>query len=247
MPVGEHTGSLTTTGDRAINTQTRTVQTNRSGPPLVKPPSDSLVFIVDDEESVRRGLARLLRSAQINAETFHSAQDFLHRAAHDGPFCLVLDVRMPGIDGLELQQILADRKAQIVFITGHGDVPMCAEAMKAGAVDFLPKPVDGDELLRAVCLALGRSVEARKSSADRAAARARLDELTPREFEVMQRVIAGSLNKQIADELGAAEKTIKIHRGRVMEKMGVLSVPDLVRMAQTAGVLPVALGGRMSA
>ena len=147
---------------------------------------------------------------------------------------------MPGIDGLELQQTLARREVQIVFLTGHGDVPTCADAMKAGAIDFLTKPVDDEELLGAVFRGLARSVEVRKAAAERAAARAKLDTLTPREFEVMQRVIAGLLNKQIADELGAAEKTIKIHRGRVMEKMGVFSVADLVRVAQAAGVAPAA-------
>ena len=173
---------------------------------------DALVYIVDDDESIRRGLSRLFRSVRLPAETFGSAQAYLDRATHTGPSCLVLDVRMPGLDGLELQQTLSQRDAQIVFLTGHGDVPMCADAMKAGAVDFLTKPVDDEYLLRAVSRALARSVEVRKAAAERAAARARLDTLTPREFEVMQRVIAGLLNKQIADELGAAEKTIKIHR-----------------------------------
>jgi len=177
----------------------------------------------------------------MTAETFASGRAFLERPAHDGPWCLVLDVRMPGFDGLELQQALADREAQIVFLTGHGDVPMCADAMKAGAVDFLTKPVNDEDLLASVARALARSVEVRQASAERAAARARLDALTPREFEVLQRVIAGLLNKQIADELGAAEKTIKIHRGRVMEKMGVDSVARLVRVAQTAGVAPVSV------
>jgi two-component system response regulator FixJ len=200
-----------------------------------------LVFVVDDEESIRRSLLRLFRSVHMAAESFGSAAAYLSRPAHDGPFCLVLDVRMPGIDGLELQQALADRKAQIVFITGHGDVPTCAEAMKAGAVDFLTKPVDEEELLDAVGRALARSVDVRKAGADRAAARSLIDALTPREFEVLQRVIAGLLNKQIADELGASEKTIKIHRGRVMEKMGVTSVADLVRVTQVAGVLPVSV------
>jgi FixJ family two-component response regulator len=197
-----------------------------------------LVCVVDDDGSIRRGLARLFRSAKFPVETFESAQAYLGRPAHDGPSCLVLDVRMPGLDGLELQQTLINREAQIVFITGHGDVPMCAKAMKAGAVDFLTKPVDDDTLLAAVLRAMERATEIRKAKAKKASARARLDKLTPREFEVMQRVIAGLLNKQIADELGAAEKTIKIHRGRVMEKMGVTSVADLVRVAQIAGVRP---------
>jgi FixJ family two-component response regulator len=145
---------------------------------------------------------------------------------------------MPGLDGLELQQAIADQEAQVVFLTGHGDVPTCASAMKAGAVDLLTKPVDDEELLAAVGRALARSVEARQSRAKKSLARSRIDLLTPREFEVMQRIITGLLNKQIADQLGAAEKTIKIHRGRVMEKMGVTSVAELVRVAQTAGVVP---------
>ena len=211
------------------------VPSKPSRPSLPQAPSDALVCIVDDDESIRRGLARLFRSARMAAETFASGEELLDRAPHDGPSCLVLDVRMPGLDGLELQQALANREAQIVFLTGHGDVPMCADAMKAGAIDFLTKPVDDEELLAAVARALARSVEVRKAAAERAAARARLDTLTPREFEVMQRVIGGLLNKQIADELGAAEKTIKIHRGRVMEKMGVISVADLVRVAQSRG------------
>lgn len=194
---------------------------------------------MDDDASIRRCLARLFRSARLAAETFASGKELIERAEHDGPSCVVLDVRMPGLDGLELQQALAERDAQIVFLTGHGDVPMCAEAMKAGAVDFLTKPVDDEELLAAVARALARAVEVRKAAAERVAARARLDTLTPREFEVLQGVIAGKLNKHIADELGAAEKTIKIHRGRVMEKMGVLSVAELVRVSQVAGVASV--------
>ena len=206
-------------------------------------PHDALVCIVDDDELIRRSLARLFRSARLPVEAFASARAYLDRAHHDGPTCLVLDVQMPELDGLSLQQTLADREAQIVFLTGHGDVPMCAGAMKAGAIDFLTKPVDDEDLLRAVNRALARSVELRKAAAARAAARAKLDSLTPREFEVMQHVIGGLLNKQIADDLGAAEKTIKIHRGRVMEKIGVTSVPDLVRVAQTAGVAPAGGGG----
>lgn len=201
-----------------------------------KPPADSLVCIVDDDESIRRSLQRLFRSAHLAAETFASAKEFLKRSRHEGPLCLVLDVQMPGLDGLELQQALADRDIQIVFLTGHGDVPTCAGAMKAGAVDFLMKPVDDEELLPAVSRALAQSVERRKTGAERASALARLNALTPREFEVMKCVIDGRLNKQIADELGAAEKTIKIHRGRVMEKMQVISVAELVRVAQAAGI-----------
>ena len=205
---------------------------------LLNPPVNGLVCVVDDEESVRRSLSRLFRSARFPAETFVSAQAYLDRATHEGPSCLVLDVQLPGLDGLELQQALADQE-QIVFITGHGDVPMCTQAMKAGAVDFLIKPVDDKALLAAVRRALERSAEIRKMKAERASARAKLDRLTPREFEVLQRVISGLLNKQIAAELGSAEKTVKIHRGRVMEKMGVTSVPELVRLAQAAGVAPL--------
>jgi FixJ family two-component response regulator len=217
------------------------VPTRSSHFSLSRLPSGSLVSIVDDDASIRRGLGRLFRSARIAAETFESAQAFLDHEKHDGPSCLVLDVQMPDLDGLELQEAIVHRETQIVFLTGHGDVPTCARAMKAGAVDFLTKPVDDEELLGAVSRALDRSAEVRKAGATRAAARARLHALTPREFEVMQRVIAGFLNKQIADELGTAEKTIKIHRGRVMEKMGVTSVADLVRVAQAAGVAPVAV------
>ncbi|HEY5705321.1 MAG TPA: response regulator [Terrimicrobiaceae bacterium] len=206
--------------------------------PLSDPPPGGLVFVVDDDESVRRSLSRLLRSARLPAETFGSAQAYLDRAIYDRPSCLVLDVRLPDLDGLALQRALADREEQIVFISGHSDVPMCAQAMKAGAVDFLTKPVDDKALLAAVTRALERSAKIRRAKAERAGARARLDRLTPREFEVLQRVIAGLLNKQIAAELGAAEKTVKIHRGRVMEKMGVTSVAELVRLAQAAGVAP---------
>ena len=206
-------------------------------------PPNALVCIVDDDESIRRSLARLFRSARIAVETFSSARAFLDRAVHGGPSCLVLDVQMPGLDGLELQQTLGGRREQIIFLTGYGDVPMCAEAMKAGAIDFLTKPVDDEQLLHAVARALAASVQFRKAAAERATARARLNLLTPREFEVMQRVIAGALNKQIAGALGAAEKTIKIHRGRVMEKMGVTSVAELVLIAQAAGVSPASSFG----
>ena len=208
--------------------------------PQLKMPRGAIVSIVDDDASVRGGLARLMKSAHLQAETFPSADAYLDHGDYDGPSCVVLDLKMPGLTGLELQQALGKRETQIVFLTGHGDVPTCAEAMKAGAVDFLTKPVDADNLLQAISLALERSAEVRKERAERAQARTRLNTLTARECEVMQRVIAGMLNKQIADELGAAEKTIKIHRGRVMEKMGVTSVADLVRIAQAAGVHPVA-------
>jgi two-component system, LuxR family, response regulator FixJ len=207
---------------------------------LLNLPLDSLVCVVDDDESICRSLARLFRSARLAVQTFASAPAYLARKRLDQPSCLVLDVQLPGLDGLELQQELADGEEQIVFITGHGDIPMCARAMKAGAIDFLTKPVEDEALLTAVSRALERSAKIHKRRAERAAARSRLDKLTPREFEVLKLVIAGLLNKQIAAELGAAEKTVKVHRGRVMEKMGVASVPELVRLAQAAGVAPPA-------
>ncbi|HEY2572573.1 MAG TPA: response regulator [Verrucomicrobiaceae bacterium] len=202
-------------------------------------PSGALVCVVDDDASLRRSLSRLFRSMGLRAETFSSAQDYLDHAAHDGPCCLVLDVCMPGLDGLELQRAIASREEQIVFLSGHCDVPMCAQAMKAGAVDFLTKPVDEEALMTCVSQALVRSAKMRQAGQGRAEARTRIAMLTPREMEVMQCVIAGLLNKQIAAELGAAEKTIKIHRGRVMEKTGVGSVADLVRLAQAAGMKSV--------
>jgi len=205
-------------------------------------PPNSLVFAIDDDVSVRKGLARLLRSARYKSEIFESASDFLMRPLHSGPSCVIVDVQMPGLNGIDLQKDLIQRRReeQLVFITGHGDIPMCAQAMKAGAVDFLRKPFRGDELLQCIQNALIRSAEQRRRSAERNEARRLLDLLTPREFEVMQLVITGMLNKQIAGELGTAEKTVKVHRGRVMEKLGVTSVADLVRLVQRAGFAPEA-------
>ena len=199
-----------------------------------------LVCVVDDDQSVRRGLRRLFKSAGYAAETFASAEDYLAREIFEGPICLVLDVRMPGLNGLGLQEALETRGAceQIVFITGHGDVPTATRAMKSGAVDFLTKPFDGEELIEAVKRALERGEEQLRNRGERQAARGRVDKLTPREFEVLRFVVMGLLNKQIASELHTAEKTIKVHRGRVMQKLGVTSVPDLVRVSQRAGVVP---------
>jgi FixJ family two-component response regulator len=171
---------------------------------------------------------------------FASAEDYLAREIFEGPICLVLDVRMPGLKGLDLQREVELRGAceQIVFITGHGDVPTCTRAMKNGAVDFLTKPFDDTELIEAVKRGLSRARESLQKRAERRAARNRIDQLTPREFEVLRFVIIGLLNKQIAAELNTAEKTIKVHRGRVMQKLGLASVPDLVRFSQRAGVSP---------
>lgn len=203
---------------------------------------NSLVFVVDDDASVRKGLTRLLRSAGYKSEVFESASDFLAREQHAGPACVIVDVQMPAVNGMELQADLIRRRReeQLVFITGHGDIPMSVQAMKAGAVDFLRKPFCDDELLQCVQNALGRSAEQRRNSSKRDAARRLCDLLTPREFEVMQLVITGMLNKQIAGALGTAEKTVKVHRGRVMEKLDVTSVAELVLLVQTAGLGPVA-------
>jgi FixJ family two-component response regulator len=203
-------------------------------------PRNSMVFAIDDDVSVRRGLTRLLRSAGYKSETFESASDFLARPPHSGPSCVIVDVQMPGLNGIELQEDLIKRRREepLVFITGHGDIPMCAQAMKAGAVDFLRKPFRNDELLQCVQNALIRSAEQRRRTAERNEARRLLDLLTPREFEVMQLVITGMLNKQIAGELGTAEKTVKVHRGRVMQKLGVNSVAELVTLVQKASIAP---------
>jgi FixJ family two-component response regulator len=205
-------------------------------------PPNSLVFAIDDDASVRRGLTRLLHSAGYKSEIFESASDFLARPPHSGPSCVIVDVQMPGLNGMDLQETLIQRhrEEQLIFITGHGDIPMCAQAMKAGAIDFLPKPFRADQLLRCVQRALVRSAEQRRLSAERDQARRVLDLLTPREFQVMQLVITGMLNKQIAGELGTAEKTVKVHRGRVMQKVGSTSVAGLVRLVERAGIVSAA-------
>jgi FixJ family two-component response regulator len=198
------------------------------------------VFVVDDDESVRTGLANLLESDGYTTETFASAAEYLGCSPHLGPACLVLDVRLPGLDGLALQQQLAERgrKEKIVFITGYGDIPMGVQAIKRGAVDFLPKPFDDEALLNAVAQALARSVENCRERDEVTQIHTRIATLTRREFEVFRLVIAGLLNKQIAAELGASLRTIKTHRGRVMRKLGVESVAELVRLAQKVGVTP---------
>ena len=200
----------------------------------------SLVFVIDDDPSVRKSLSRLLRSAEYESEVFASAAEFLARAPHSGPACVIVDVQMPGLNGLEFQEALIKRRRdeQLVFITGHGSIPMCAQVMKAGAVDFLPKPFKSNELLHCVERALARSTEQRRVAARKNEARHLLDLLTPREFEVMQLVTTGMLNKQVAAELGTAEKTVKVHRGRVMQKLRITSIAELVRLVEKAGVAP---------
>jgi FixJ family two-component response regulator len=196
--------------------------------------ADAVVYVVDDDEGVRRSLGRLLRAAGLNVQTFPSAKAFLEYTTPDCPCCLVLDLRMPGSSGLELQTALgeAQRTMPIIFITGHGNVPASVRAMKGGALDFLQKPFDDQELLDGVQRALAQSRQARAESAERTVVQRCVDTLTTRERQVLCLVVMGKLNKQIATELGAAEKTIKVHRGRVMKKMRAESVADLVRMAQ---------------
>lgn len=197
-----------------------------------------LVSVVDDDASVRKSLVRLLRSAGLAAEEFASARAYLERVPYEGVSCLVLDVQMPELSGLDLQQSLAEvgREEQVVFITGNGDIPMCARAMKAGAVDFLPKPFEDTELLSAVERALCRANDCRSLHDGQLEAKARIRTLTPREFQVFEGVIAGKMNKEIAADLGTALKTVKVQRGRVMEKLRVASVAELVLLAQQAGV-----------
>jgi FixJ family two-component response regulator len=198
------------------------------------------VCIVDDDASVRRSLVRLFQSEGLISEAYASARAYLDSGTYDGPSCLVLDVRMPELTGLDLQRVLIESGSdeQIIFITGNGDIQMCAHAMKAGAVDFLPKPFDDAELLVAVKGALFRSGERRRKQAARADATARIATLSPRQFQVFEGVIAGKLSKQIAADLGTALKTVKIQRGQVMEKMRVQSVAELVELAHKARANP---------
>jgi FixJ family two-component response regulator len=200
--------------------------------------SDGIVYVVDDDPAVGRALCRLIRSVGLDAVAFSSAQAFLDHPRSTGPACLILDVRMPGLGGLDLQTQLADLRhtLPIVFITGHGNVPTSVRAMKGGAVDFLQKPFNDDELIGAVRRALTLSRQAQADAGVRAEIERRLRTLTPREREVMALVVKGLLNKQIAGELGAAEKTVKVHRGRVMQKMQAGSVADLVHMAERIGL-----------
>ena len=198
------------------------------------------VFVVDDDASVRRALQRLMASVKLRVETFASAREFLGCQPARGPACLVLDVRMPGLSGLDLQHELsrADQALPIIFITGHGDIPMSVRAMKAGAVDFLQKPFNDRELFDAVYQALARNRRARREQAELAEIQRRLGTLTRREYEVLTWVITGMLNKQIAAALGVAEKTITVHRARVMQKLHIVSVAALVRLAEKAGIPP---------
>jgi FixJ family two-component response regulator len=199
-----------------------------------------MVFVVDDDEAVRKGLARLLRAAGFAVETFASAAEYTAREAHGGVGCVVLDICMPGLDGMGLQMRLTEEGADlpIIFLTGHGDIPMSVRAMKKGAFDFLTKPVDEDVLLSAVSGALLQHRAARAVRLEVEELRARVETLTLREQEVLRCVIAGARNKQIAYYLGIAEHTVKIHRGRIMKKLGLATVTELVKVCQQAGIEP---------
>ena len=200
--------------------------------------SDAIIAIVDDDPSVRRGLTRLIRSVGWKAETFASAQEFLARPRAEPPSCLVLDLQLPGLSGLDLQKRMAEAglETPIVFLTGHGNIPASVQAMKAGAVEFLTKPVDEEHLLEAIQEAIERDRRSRQQHADMRELRDRYESLTAREQEVMQQVISGLLNKQIAGELQITEDTVKFHRGHIMRKMHADSLADLVRMAEKLGI-----------
>ncbi|MBL8350216.1 MAG: response regulator transcription factor [Burkholderiaceae bacterium] len=202
-----------------------------------------IVYVVDDDLAVREALSSLIRSVGLQVQTFASAQAFLDFDRPDAPACLVLDVRMPGLNGLELQRELArgERLLPVVFITGHGDIPMTVRAMKAGAVDFLPKPFREQDLLDAIARSLAIDGAARRQRTELAEIQARYDTLTTREREVLARVVRGLRNKQTAAELGISEVTVKVHRHNIMDKMGARSLPALTGMVDR---LPPAEGGR---
>lgn len=200
--------------------------------------TDAVVFVVDDDPSVRRSLTRLIKAAGFAVRAFASAEEFLNRESCDLPCCLVLDLRMPGMDGLDLQEELAgaEMSLPIIFLTGCGTVSESVRAMKSGARDFLEKPVEDSTLLDAIHQAVERNKRARGKQAEMKEIQRRVDSLSPRQREVLSLLLTGMLNKQIASELGTTEKTIKVHRGRVMEKMQAGSMAELVRLAGKVGV-----------
>ncbi len=203
---------------------------------MLKP--DTLITIVDDDLSAREGLQSLIRSAGFRVETFASAQDFLARSNAEAPSCLVLDLQLPGLSGLDLQKRIAEvgLEIPIVFLTGHGNIPASVQAMKAGAVEFLTKPFDEEDLLQAIQEATERDRRTRQQREEVRGLQDRYESLTAREKQVMQRVVSGLLNKQVAAELNITEYTVKIHRGHVMRKMRADSLADLVRMADGLGI-----------
>ena len=206
--------------------------------------NEPTIFIIDDDPSARRGLTRLVRAASLNAESFGSARDFLASEQRDGPGCIVLDVSMPEMTGPELQEELCrdDYCMPIIFLSAYGDVPTAAQTLKKGAADFLTKPVDRDDLLLAIRVSLDRDAENRAQLAERDSINERIKKLTSREREVMTWVITGMMNKQIAAEMGISEETVKIHRGRVIQKMEVDSVARLVRLCEIVGIAPAEPG-----
>jgi two-component system response regulator FixJ len=199
------------------------------------------IFVVDDDDSVRRALSYLLVSAGFRVETYSSAEEFMTREQYDGVGCIILDVSMPGLSGMDLQEKLIRfaYSIPIIFLTAHGELTMGVQAMKKGAIDFLTKPCDDEQLLGAVHRAIEKDMQARGSYQEKQEIRRRMELLTPRETEILRYVIAGTLNKQIAAQLGIAEPTVKIHRGRIMEKLCAESVADLVRLAEKAGMSPL--------
>jgi FixJ family two-component response regulator len=198
------------------------------------------IFVIDDDASMRRALTYLLQSAGYKVETHSSAEEFLRREHYDGVGCIILDVQMPGLSGMDLQEKLmgSGYRMPIIFLTGYGELSMGVQAMKKGAIDFLSKPCDDEHLLEAVRSAIEKDTQARGSYKEKQDIRRRIDLLTPRENEILRCVITGMLNKQVAAKLAIAEVTVKIHRGRIMEKLCAASVADLVRLAEKAGIEP---------
>jgi FixJ family two-component response regulator len=209
-----------------------------ASPPALANAEDPIVFIVDDDLSVRESLSNLFRSVGLRTAAFGSAHEFLQHTLPDVPSCLILDIRLPRLSGLDFQAELAkaDIHIPIIFMTGHGDIPMTVRAMKAGAVDFLTKPFRDQDMLDAVATAIERDRTRRNEARALANLRAAFATLTPRERQIMSLVTAGLMNKQVAAEIGVAEITVKIHRGHIMRKMAAKSLPDLVRMAQILGI-----------
>jgi FixJ family two-component response regulator len=202
-------------------------------------PDDPIVFVVDDDYRMQEALSSLIAAMGFRVATFGSASEFLEAEKPDSPACLILDLELPDINGLELQQQLSDREAApVIFVTGHGDIPSSVRAMKAGAIEFLTKPFDEQELQSAIVKAIATDRSTRKNRSELTGLKSRYDLLTPREQEILPFVVAGFLNKQTAADLGTSEITIRVHRGQIMRKMGARSLAELVRMADKLGVTP---------